>query len=499
VGDVNGDGHADLAVANSSGTVSVLMGNGSGGFAPAVNFAVGSGPPSVAVGDFNGDGHADLAVTNGGDNTVSVLIGDGSGNFGTEPPIPVGTQPLSVAVRDFNGDGHADLAVANFADNTVSVLVSDGTGNFGTEPPIPVGTGPRSVAVGDFNGDGRADLAVANSGDDTVSVLLNTTPVPSVFQFDAASYSVDEGAGTETVTVTRTGGTTGSATVQFATSNGTAIAGTDYTATTQALTFEPGQTSQTVTIPIIDDNQFEPVGQTVNLSLSNPSGGTLGSPATAVLNIVDNEVPSVFQLGAASSLVSELAGTATLTVTRTGGTAGGVSVQFATSNGTAIAGTDYTAVAQALTFGPGQTSQTVTIPIINNGIVESLYQTVNLTLRNPIGGTLGSPATGVLTIKDAEPRITATGNTLTADNNHKFTGAVASFTSADFNQATDFTAIINWGDGTQTAGSIVFNQTTGKWDVVGTHKYSKKGTFAVQITITDPNGFTAVANSTMNA
>jgi hypothetical protein len=88
--------------------------------------------------------------------------------------------------------------------------------------------------------------------------------------------------------------------------------------------------------------------------------------------------------------------------------------------------------------------------------------------------------------------------TLTAATNHKFTGAVASFTSADFTQATDFTAIINWGDGIQSAGTIVFNTVTGKWDVVGSHKYTQKGTFAVQVTITDANGFTAVADSTMN-
>ena len=185
-----------------------------------------------------------------------------------------------------------------------------------------------------------------------------------MFQFDAASYSVNEGAGTATITVNRTSGTAGGVTVQFATSDGTATAGADYTAVTQTLTFGPGQTSQTITIPITDDNLFEPT-ETVNLTLSNPTGGTLGSPAAAVLSIVDNELPSVFQLSDAPPYsVSEGAGPATITVTRTAGTAGGVTVQFATSDGTATAGADYTAVTQTLTFGPGQTSQTVTIPII---------------------------------------------------------------------------------------------------------------------------------------
>jgi hypothetical protein len=341
-----------------------------------------------------------------------------------------------VAVGDFNGDGHPDLAVANGLDNTVSVLLGDGTGNFGTAPPVTTGSNPFSVAVGDFNGDGHPDLAVANQGSNTVSALLG------------------DGSG------------------GFA----------------PAVNFGTGTGPESVAV-----GDFNGDGGP-DLAVANFGANTV----SVLLNTTPFPVPSVFQFSAASSQVSELAGTATITVNRTSGTAGGVSVQFATSNGTAIAGTDYTATAQTLTFGPGQTSQTVTIPIINNGIVESLYQTVNLTLSNPIGGTLGSPATAVLTIKDAEPRITATGKTLTADSNHKFTGAVASFTSADFTHATDFTAIINWGDGTQSPGTIVFNTVTGKWDVVGSHKYTRKGTFAVQVTITDANGFTTVADSTMN-
>ena len=91
-------------------------------FQTATSFAVGTNPSSVAVGDFNGDGRPDLAVANFGSSNVSVLLGTGSGGFGAATNFGVGDGPRSVAVGDFNGDGKPDLATANVFSNTVSVL-----------------------------------------------------------------------------------------------------------------------------------------------------------------------------------------------------------------------------------------------------------------------------------------------------------------------------------------------------------------------------------------
>ena len=88
VGDLNGDGKLDLAVANyCSGTVSVLLGTGNGGFGAKTDFATGGNPISVAIGDLNGDGVPDLAVTNSQDNTVSLLFGVGNGSFGAKTTV----------------------------------------------------------------------------------------------------------------------------------------------------------------------------------------------------------------------------------------------------------------------------------------------------------------------------------------------------------------------------------------------------------------------------
>ncbi|MEH2333752.1 FG-GAP-like repeat-containing protein, partial [Nostoc sp.] len=178
VGDFNGDGKLDLATANrSSNNVSVLLGNGTGGFATATNFTV-NGPQSVTMGDFNGDGKLDLATANHYYNNVSVLLGDGTGGFATATNFTVNGHPVSVTVGDFNGDGKLDLATANHASNNVSVLLGDGTGGFATATNFTVGSNPRSVTVGDFNGDSKLDLAAANASSNTVSVLLNVNLAP---------------------------------------------------------------------------------------------------------------------------------------------------------------------------------------------------------------------------------------------------------------------------------------------------------------------------------
>ncbi len=84
---------------------------------------VGDQPRSLAVADINGDGNLDLVVTNENDNIVSVLLGDGSGGFSAATPVTVGAEPRSIAVADLDGDGDLDLAVANFFDDNVSVLL----------------------------------------------------------------------------------------------------------------------------------------------------------------------------------------------------------------------------------------------------------------------------------------------------------------------------------------------------------------------------------------
>jgi hypothetical protein len=175
IGDLNGDGEQDLGTVNDdvpAGTVSVLLNKGDGIFQAGHHSRTESDAYSVAIGDLNGDGKSDLVNTNNGDNTVSVFISKGDGSLQAKVDYPSGGQPRKVAIGDLNGDGHPDLATAN-DDNSVSVLINKGDGSFRPKVDYPVGNQPFSVAIGDLNGDGKPDLATANFGENTVSVLVN--------------------------------------------------------------------------------------------------------------------------------------------------------------------------------------------------------------------------------------------------------------------------------------------------------------------------------------
>ena len=182
IGDFNEDGHLDVVIANSGGNnVTLLLGNGTGGFTPATAspFTAGTGPRAIAVGDFNNDGHLDIAVANNGSNNLTILLGTGTGGFNIIAGVPApttGTSPVSIAVGDFNGDGSQDLAVANSGSANITILLGNGTGLFAAAAgsPFAAGTQPSSIVVADFNGDGHQDVATANNGSDDVTVLLGS-------------------------------------------------------------------------------------------------------------------------------------------------------------------------------------------------------------------------------------------------------------------------------------------------------------------------------------
>ena len=143
----------------SPGNVSILLGNGDGTFAAQVGYATGNSPVALAVADFNGDGKPDLAVVNSpataagttaSSGSVSILLGNGDGTFQPHVDFAVGTTPVAVAAADFSGDGSQDLAVVNQGDTAVSILLGNGDGTF--QPRVRadwLDTLPDSIPLGD--------------------------------------------------------------------------------------------------------------------------------------------------------------------------------------------------------------------------------------------------------------------------------------------------------------------------------------------------------------
>ncbi|HVG34794.1 MAG TPA: FG-GAP-like repeat-containing protein [Pyrinomonadaceae bacterium] len=166
VGDLNGDGKADLATANEGGGASVLLNVGDGTFRAAVNYITGNFTTSVAINDLNGDGKLDLAVTSYGGNNgiVSIFLGNGDGTFPAAVNYAAGPSPFAVISGDFNGDSKPDLITANIQVSSISVLLGNGNGTFNPATNYPTGNTAFGLAANDFDGDGKTDIAVGANG-----------------------------------------------------------------------------------------------------------------------------------------------------------------------------------------------------------------------------------------------------------------------------------------------------------------------------------------------
>jgi hypothetical protein len=477
-GDFNEDSILDLAVANdyTNGDVSILLGNGVGGFKEPTAFTVGNGPAGIAVRDLNGDNHLDLAVANplsnqAGQNKISVLYGDGSGGFGKANEFIGGLNPRNVVVADFDLDGKPDLAAPNIYSSDVVVLrntcfspvsysfPSVSLGN-NVSIPEPVSglvdvnfnatlsaASTRAVKVKYFT---RSTMATGSRDYQPVSGILifqpgeivKTIPIAvksdTVYEYDEtvdlflsdptnvtlanahATITIQDDDPPPSISIgdaTQTEGNTGTTSfdfpvtvavvtekpivVSFATVGGTATSNADFVRTTGLLTIPVRRQNVTISVPVIGDYAVEP-DENFNVVLSNPTGATI-SDGQGLGTITNDDIAGSIQFGAATYNVNENATNVTLTVTRTGGTASGITVRYSTGGGTATADQDYRSASDTVTFGANETSKTIMLTIVNDAVDEP-DETFSVSLSNPTGGgTIGSTSVSQVTIVDNDP------------------------------------------------------------------------------------------------
>ena len=232
----------------------------------------------------------------------------------------------------------------------------------------------------------------------TATVSISDNDVGISFQF--ATYAVAEDAGTVLIGVVRGDDGTLPVTVDLATTDLTATNGIDYVGLTHTLAFEPTQRLKFISVPILNNGLQQP-DRTFRVTLSHPTGGTLGATTTTTATIVDND--QGFQFESARGTVAEDAGAALISVLRGSDASLPATVDYASTDITATSGLDYTATHGTLTFAPGQGVQQIAVPILNDGIAEP-NKGFRVTLSNPTGGAvLGPRTTNQVTILDNDP------------------------------------------------------------------------------------------------
>ena len=356
IGDLDGDGKPDLVAANSSSnTVSALRNTSTSGsisFDSRVDFTVGDNPLSVAIGDLDGDGKLDLAVANAVGSSVSVfrnMATSGSittGSFAVKADFATGSQPVRVVIGDLDGDGKPDLAVANWDNNAVSVLRNTATSgfiSFAARVDFATGTNPYGVAIGDLDGDGKPDLAVVNANDNTVSVLGNLSSIPVIISFSPKSGPTGD-AGSTTVIITGIGfrSTAGNNIVYF---GGVQATVTAATRTQLTVTAPSGATWQPISVTVGGytgysyrvANPFIPTFKTKNSIMPGDFAGKVdfasgGWPYSVAIGDLDGDgKPDLAVANNGGNTVSVFRNTATSGSITTGSFAS--KVDFATGGG----------------------------------------------------------------------------------------------------------------------------------------------------------------------
>jgi hypothetical protein len=310
---------------------------------------------------------------------------------------------LAAFAAERTGDGDVTVMVINKA--TSSALVNLGLANFASGAAAQVWRLTSANAIqrlADAGVTGGAIGATLPAQSITLFVVPRATGlVPSLSIGDVSVNEGQSGRTNATLSVRLSAASSQTVTVGYATANGTATAGSDYTAASGVLTFTAGQTSQSVAVPVLGDSVIEG-DETFLVNLTGPTNATLAD-GQAVGTILNDDLPA---LSVDDVTVAEGNGgttTATFTVSLSAASPSAVTVSYATANGTATAGSDYVAQTGNLTFAAGQTSRTISI-VVNGDASAEPNETFLVNLGSPVGATIADPQGRGTIANDDVPR-----------------------------------------------------------------------------------------------
>ncbi len=352
------------------------------------------------------------------DGDLGAAVGSVTG-VNTDVPLAFGANPIGIAgaayTNNYSGASATTLYTIDSASNALFIQAQPNNGVQSGLLPLTLGGVPLNItgAVG-FDippGASTATSGFATSGSGYAALTIGGDS--GLYRIDLATGAVTSlgtiGSGTAAIggfvawsepmrstlttsTLTVSEGTAVPLIASYATGGGSATAGADYTAMSGTVLLTSG--SQTFNVPIIDDTASEP-DETFDVVLSGP-----GIAQTATLTIRSND--PLVALIAATYSGSEIRGTALVTVTLNQADVMTATVAYATADGTARAGSDYTATSGTLTFAPGQTSKTISIAVLPDQVIDA-GETFSVNLSAPSVAALGTPASAVVTISDDRP------------------------------------------------------------------------------------------------
>jgi hypothetical protein len=348
------------------------------------------------------------------DNTISFA----SANFQVSRTIPTGFASINVV----RAGGTTTAATVGFATTTNGTAII-GTDYAPTNATLTFNPGDSNKIVqiaiinnGLPEGDRTVTMMISNILNATISnpsnavlTIKDTAFSPGQLSLSTTNYFVNEGDGVATITVVRTGGSSGTVSAFYYTTPITATPGLNYISVSNSVSFADGQTNRTFTVPLIDNNVVQgQVSFAVGLVTNLNSGTTLTTPSNAVVYIADNDAG--FSFVSPTNTFPESASAAAVAVQRIGPTNSTLSVNYSTFDGTALAGTNYTTTSGTLTFTPGQVFKSIVIPLIDDPQVtgDILFTVVLSTNSGSLGAQLAYPSTNTVVLHDADAGLSFT-------------------------------------------------------------------------------------------